>query len=410
MAQFVYEAVTADGEKKTGRLTGASAAKVTEKLTAKGLNPISVKEASDADRSEASSEFGDLTKAKIKNEDLMIFTRQLATMVDAGLPIDHAVETLADQARSDMFREILFSILRDIRRGTRISAAISYYPRIFPDIYVTMVRAAEASGELAHILNQLAGYMESAERVRQKVKAAMTYPVLATGMIGVVASVLLLVVVPKFATMFEMVKGDLPLPTVIVLAVSDFALNNALVTLLLMAASVTTLVIVLKTKKGHYYFDLFKLKVPIFGELFSKVAIAKFSRTFSTLLSSGVPILDALAIVERASGNDVVAEGVHESINSVSSGSGLAEVFQTKEVFPPMLVKMIAVGEQTGQLDVLLNKVADFYDERVTAAVEGLTSMIEPLLIGFLGVVVGGIVVAIFFPMIKLTQSIGGGG
>jgi type IV pilus assembly protein PilC len=226
----------------------------------------------------------------------------------------------------------------------------------------------------------------------------------------VVASVLLLVVVPKFATMFEMVKGDLPLPTVIVLAVSDFALNNALVTLLLMAASVTTLVIVLKTKKGHYYFDLFKLKVPIFGELFSKVAIAKFSRTFSTLLSSGVPILDALAIVERASGNDVVAEGVHESINSVSSGSGLAEVFQTKEVFPPMLVKMIAVGEQTGQLDVLLNKVADFYDERVTAAVEGLTSMIEPLLIGFLGVVVGGIVVAIFFPMIKLTQSIGGGG
>jgi type IV pilus assembly protein PilC len=234
--------------------------------------------------------------------------------------------------------------------------------------------------------------------------------VLATGMIVTVAGVLLIVVVPKFAQMFDMIKGELPLPTKIVLAMSNFALDNSIVTVLLIAAAIAATVITLKTKQGRYYFDMFKLRVPVFGELFSKVAIAKFSRTLSTLLSSGVPILDALNIVERASGNAVIAEAISESVGSVSSGSGLAEVFKTKQVFPPMLVKMIAVGEQTGQLDSMLNKVADFYDERVTAAVEGLTAMIEPLLIGFLGVVVGGIVIAIFFPMIKLTQSIGGGG
>ena len=412
MAQFEYEAMSVDGHAKSGTLSAETSAEVVASLARQNLTAVSVKELpKDADSApqERQEHVGDLTRSRIKSEDLMIFTRQLATMVDAGLPIDHAIETLAEQARTENFKNVLYAILRDIRRGTRISGALAPYKRIFPDIYVTMVRAAEASGELARILNQLAGYMESAQRVRQKVKAAMTYPVLATCMIMVVASVLLLVVVPKFAQMFTLIKGELPLPTKIVLALSNFARGNAIVMVLLIAAVIAAFVITLKTTRGRYYFDLFKLRVPIFGELFSKVAVARFSRTLSTLLSSGVPILDALNIVERASGNAIIAEAVRESVNSVSGGSGLAEVFATKPVFPPMLVKMIAVGEQTGQLDKLLNKIADFYDERVTAAVEGLTSMIEPLLIGFLGVVVGGIVVAIFFPMVKLTQSIGGG-
>ncbi len=415
MPQFQYEAVTVDGKTKSGMMPADSSAGVVATLARQGLTAVSIKEApahaTKAETSETAAEpAGDLTKARVKSEDLMIFTRQLATMVDAGLPIDNAIETLADQAGSEDFKNVLGAILRDIRRGTRISGAMSPYKRIFPDIYITMVRAAEASGELARILNQLAIYMESAQRVRNKVKSAMTYPVLATGMIVAVAAVLLLVVVPKFAQMFDMIKGKLPLPTQIVLAISNFARANAIVTVLLAAAVVASFVITLKTNKGRYYFDLLKLKAPIFGELFTKVAIARFSRTLSTLLSSGVPILDALTIVQRASGNAVIAAAVNQSIGSVSSGSGLAEVFQTKEVFPPMLVKMIAVGEQTGQLDKMLYKVADFYDERVAAAIEGLTAMIEPLLIGFLGVVVGGIVVAIFFPMIKLTQSMGGGG
>jgi len=427
MQQFSYEAVTSDGQKKAGSMRAEDPAAVMTALVRQGLTATRV--APEASKKSDEKSTGavstpsaaisarikeldadipsDLSKAKVKTVDLMIFTRQLATMVGAGLPIDHALETLADQAKSAVLKVILYTMLGEIRGGTRISEAIKRYPRIFPDIYVSMVRAAEASGQLSVILTQLAGYMEAAARVKQKVKSAMTYPVLATGMIVGVAGILILVVVPKFAKMFDMVKGELPLPTVIVLAVSNFLRERFALALLLAVALVVGFVVTLKTKKGAYYFDLFKLKVPIFGKLFSQVAVARFSRTLSTLLSSGVPILDALSIVERASGNAVIAEAVKESIGSVSGGSGLAEVFESKPVFPPMLIKMISVGEQTGQLDTLLEKIADFYDERVTAAVEGLTSMIEPLLIGVLGVVVGGIVIAIFFPMIKITQSIG---
>jgi len=431
MQTFNYEAMAADGTSKTGTMTGDDASAVVAALAREGLTatrvtedgaavepqqPKTDKKAKTGAPSSATADMirdldadipSDLSKAKVKSEDLMIFTRQLATMVDAGLPIDHAIQTLAEQARSDVLRVILYTMLSEIRAGLRISEAIQKYPRIFPDIYVSMVRAAEASGQLAVILNQLAGYMEASARVKQKVKSAMTYPVLATGMIVCVAGILILVVVPKFEKMFELVKGDLPLPTKIVLGVSKFMRGNITVTLLGVVALFAAFIITLKTEKGAFYFDLLKLKVPVFGKLFSQVAIARFSRTLSTLLSSGVPILDALHIVERASGNAVIAEAVHESIGSVSGGSSLAAVFETKTVFPAMLIKMISVGEQTGQLDSLLEKIADFYDERVTAAIEGLTSMIEPLLIGVLGVVVGGIVVAIFFPMIKITQSIG---
>lgn len=429
MPEFVYEAVDQNGKTITDTITGNSSAAVVAALARRGITATSVtKKKADGKGKKGkggSSAPGapvsvsnlireldadvpdDLGKAKVKADDLMIFTRQLATMVDAGLPVDNALETLAEQATSDVFKIVLFSMLSEIRGGSRISEAIKKYPRIFPDIYVSMVRAAEASGQLATILNQLAGYMESSARIKQKVKAAMTYPVIATCMIGSVAGILILVVVPQFAKMFEMVKGDLPLPTVIVLALSNFMRGHFFLFALMVTSGIVGFVMIIRTKKGAFYFDAFKLKAPVFGKLFSQVAVARFSRTLSTLLSSGVPILDALDIVERAAGNAVIAQAVHESIASVSGGSSLAEVFEKKPVFPPMLIKMISVGEKTGQLDTLLEKIADFYDERVSAAIEGLTSMIEPLLIGVLGLVVGGIVIAIFFPMIKITQSMG---
>ena len=425
MPKFVYEAMDANGETSTDIIVGDSSAAVVAALARRGMTATSVKEAEGEEKAKGSS-FGrsmsiadrikemdadvpdDLSKVKIKSDELMIFTRQLATMVDAGLPIDNALETLAEQTKTDAFKIVLFSMLGEIRSGNRISDAVKKFPRIFPDIYVSMVRAAEASGQLATILNQLAGYMEAAARVRQKVKAAMTYPVIATCMISVVAGILILVVVPQFAKMFDMVKGDLPLPTVIVLALSNFMRSHFILFMLIVTSVIVAFVMTLRTEKGAYYFDAFKLNVPVFGPLFRQVAVAKFARTLSTLLSSGVPILDALEIVERAAGNAVVAKAVRESIASVSAGAGLAEVFEKRAVFPPMLIKMISVGEMTGQLDNLLGRLADFYDERVNAAVEGLTSMIEPLLIGVLGVVVGGIVIAIFFPMIKITQSMGG--
>ncbi len=422
MPTFTYEAIADDGQTRTGSISAETPADVVARLGRDGLTPTTITPEDEPDaaqqaradtpkkkkESAGSRAPAAARRAKVKLADLCVFTRQLATMVDAGLPIDQAFETLADQTSDEGFQAVLYDILAEIRRGSRMSDAIAKYRKIFPTIYISMVRAAEASGQLATILNQLAGYMESAQRVKQKVKSAMTYPVLATGMIITVAAVLILVVVPQFEAIFDLVDGDLPLPTRIVLGISDFATNNILATLLIIVATVVSFIVILKTEKGRYGFDLMKLKMPVFGTLFSQVAIAKFSRTLSTLLSSGVPILDALAIVEEASGNAVIGSAVKRSISRVSGGSGLAEVFETRSVFPPMLVKMIAVGEQTGELDSLLDKVADFYDERVTSAIEGLTSMIEPLLIGMLGLVVGGIVVSIFFPMIKLTQSIGG--
>lgn len=414
MPEFTFNAVTSDGTPRSGTMSGDDEAAVVDALTRMGWTVHSVAAGDGAapkpkGHTARPSGGPDRRRTRVKAELLMIFTRQLATMVDAGLPIDHALETLAEQTDSEGFQAVLYEILNQIRQGSRISEALAAYPRIFPTIYISMVRAAEASGQLATILNQLAGYMESSQRVKQKVKAAMTYPTLATFMIVVVAAVLMLVVVPKFAKIFDLVKGELPLPTKIVLAISNFLQAHCVIAGLTLAGAIASFVVALKTRRGRYCFDLFKLNVPIFGKLFSQVAIARFSRTLGTLLSSGVPILDALGIVEQASGNAVIEEAVHESVGSVSSGSSLADVFESRAVFPPMLVKMIAVGEQTGRLDSLLSKIASFYDERVTAAVEGLTSMIEPLLIGFLGLVVGGIVVAIFFPMIKITQSIGGG-
>ncbi len=431
MPKFVYEAIDAKGEVSSDTISGDSSAAVGAALARRGLTATSIKAAEDDGLEEvegsgiAASEGPmtvaerikamdadvpeDLSKVKVKAEELMIFTRQLATMVDAGLPIDNALETLAEQTKGDAFKIVLYSMLGEIRSGSRISDAVKKFPRIFPDIYVSMVRAAEASGQLGMILNQLAGYMEAAAKIKQKVKAAMTYPVIATCMITVVAGILILVVVPQFAKMFDMVKGDLPLPTVIVLALSNFMRGHFFLFMLIVGSTFTAFIMTIRTEKGAYAFDAFKLGVPVFGPLFRQVAVAKFARTLSTLLSSGVPILDALEIVERAAGNAVIAKVVSESIMSVSAGAGLAEVFEKKPVFPPMLIKMISVGEQTGQLDNLLGKLADFYDDRVNAAVEGLTSMIEPLLIGVLGVVVGGIVVAIFFPMIKITQSMGNG-
>ncbi len=415
MPTFAFTATRSDGRTKSGTMSGEDRDAVVGTLSQMGWEVVSAEPADGAApkaESEPAREKSDpstLAKTRVKSELLMTFTRQLATMVGAGLPIDQAVETLAEQCDAERFQEVLYDILERIRQGERISGAFSHYGRIFPNIYISMVRAAEASGKLDTILNQLANYMESSERVKQKVKSAMTYPVIATILIAVVASVLMFVVVPKFANIFTMIKGDLPLPTKIVLAISNFARAHSLLVGLSVPTAIALFVVVSRTKRGTFCLDMLKLNVPIFGKLFCQVAIARFSRTLSTLLSSGVPILDALSIVEQASGNAVIALAVHESIGSVSSGSSLASVFEQHKAFPPMLVKMIAVGEQTGQLDTLLKRIADFYDERVTAAVEGLTSMIEPLLIAFLGLIVGGIVMAIFLPMIKITQSIGGG-
>lgn len=421
MANFFYKGMDRVGASAEGTLEASNRSEVIAILYQRGLTPITIQEVPEgflagmkgSIEESAQKSSGptlatpkELASMTVKSEELMLFTRQLSTMVEAGLPIDEAIYTLYLQTRNENFKKTLYTMYREIQGGKSISEAFARAPRIFSGIYTSMIKAAEASGRLGAILSQLADYMESSERIRQKVKSALTYPVIATCLVLIVASVLILVVVPKFEVIFEMVKGDLPLPTKIVLKVSRFATGNVGTTFLLFFGSVAAFIYWKRTFHGRRTLDTVKLKMPIFGTLFLQSAMTRFCRTFAVLIESGVPILQCLEIVEKTAGNILISEAVSEAAYSVRGGSKLGDVFEKNPVFPLMVTKIIQVGEKTGALGPLLLRMATFYDERVTAAVEGLTSMIEPLLIAFLGVVVGGIVVSIFLPMIKITQEI----
>ena len=410
MPAFAYKATSKDGSLSEGTMKADSRDHLLAQLVSKHLFPVSVTEV-DAESAAPGAAVPmatvkELAGLKVKSEEVMIFTRQLSTMVDGGLAVDQAVDILAQQTRNENMKKVLYSVQGDLQGGKPLSDAFSKAPRVFPEVYTSMIRAAEASGQLSMILIQLAEYMESTQRIRQKVKSAMTYPVVASCLIAVVASVLILVVVPKFENVFTMIKGKLPLPTRIVLGLSHFLRGNFLLCSVGGIAAIVGFVYWTKTKTGRHCVDTFKLKVPIFGRLFLEFAMARFCRTFATLTTSGVPILQTLEIVQKTSGNSLISEAVAEGIGSVRGGTSIAKVFETKPIIPLMVTKMIDVGERTGSLDTTLLRMSDFYDERVATAVEGLTSIIEPLLIAILGVVVGGIVMSIFFPIIKLTQSV----
>lgn len=410
MPTFAYKATSKDNTLEEGTLEAESREQLLAILGSKHLFPVSVREidaaAAQGGKATPSATAKELAGLKVKSEEVMVFTRQLSTMVDGGLAVDQAVDILAQQTRNENMKKVLYSVQNDLQGGKPLSDAFSKAPKVFPEIYTSMIRAAEASGQLSMILVQLAEYMESTQRIRQKVKAAMTYPVVASCLIAVVAAVLILGVVPKFEDVFKMVKGTLPLPTRIVLGLSNFLRGNFLLASGSAIAASFGFVHWSKTKTGRLCIDTFKLKVPIFGKLFLEFAMARFCRTFATLTTSGVPILQTLEIVQKTSGNVLISNAVGEGIGSVRGGTSLAKVFETKPIIPLMVTKMIDVGERTGSLDTTLLRMSDFYDERVATAVEGLTSIIEPLLIAMLGVVVGGIVMSIFFPLIKLTQSI----
>jgi type IV pilus assembly protein PilC len=411
MPVFAYKATSRDGVLSEGTMEAESREHLLAQLVTKNLFPVSVRESTGGQASggtEVRAAPGELARLKVKSEEIMIFTRQLSTMIEGGLALDQAIGILAQQTRNESMKKVLYSVQNDIQGGKTLSEAFTKAPRVFPEVYTSMIRAAEASGQLGKILVQLAEYMESTQRIRQKVKSAMTYPVVATCLIVIVASVLILVVVPKFESIFEMLKGELPLPTKIVLGLSKFLRGNMLLSLVGLAGVVAGFITWAKTRNGRRTIDTVKLKMPIFGNLFLQFAMARFCRTFSTLISSGVPILQTLEILKKTAGNALIAEAVGEGIGSVRGGTSLARVFETKPIIPLMVTKMIDVGERTGSLETTLLRMSDFYDERVAAAVEGLTSIIEPLLIAMLGLVVGGIVVSIFFPIIKLSQCIMG--
>lgn len=397
MPHYTYVAKTEDGRKVTGSLEVASEKVVLEALHRQGLVVLRVK----GEKAPAKHQGG------VGLEDLAVFARQMATLVDAGIPIISGLDAVADQLENRTLRETVVKVRDAIEGGTNFTAAIAKQSAVFSPLFVSMIKAGEASGHLAQVFDRLATYMEKSASLQRKVRSACIYPIIVISMALVVTSMLMLKVIPAFKEIFSTLGADLPLPTRILIALSDFGQQAFLPLIGLLVFGVFLFRKALKTPKGRYRFDQLMLKLGIVGPIVRKVAIAKFARTLATLVSSGVQILGALEIVSDSAGNKVVSEAILKVRSSIKEGENIAGPLAASGVFPPMVVRMIAVGEQTGRLDDMLVKVADFYEEQVDAAVSGLTSALEPVIIAVLGVVVGSIVLAIFLPIFKLTEVLG---
>ncbi len=345
---------------------------------------------------------------KVKTKDIVIFTRQLSTMIDAGLPLVRGLEILASQQENPTFKKMLTQIKTDVESGSTFAEALKKYPKHFDRLYRNMVAAGEIGGILDEVLRRLSDYMEKAQALKAKVKSAMTYPAIVLAISVVVLSIILIFVIPTFAKMFADFGSALPLPTQIVINLSNFVKSYFLV----MVAFGVILVLLFKkyysTQKGRFTVDRLLLKAPVFGALIRKVAVAKFTRTLGTLINSGVPIIEALNVAAGTAGNKVIEETIKNVKASISEGRSIAQPLMESQVFPSMVVQMIAVGETTGALDAMLNKIADFYDEEVNTAVDALTSMIEPFMIVFLGGTIGSIIIAMYLPIFKMAGVVGG--
>jgi type IV pilus assembly protein PilC len=343
---------------------------------------------------------------KVKDKEMAIFTRQFSTMVDAGLPLVQCLTILAEQSESKTLRTVTSKVAGSVEAGSTLADALRRHPKTFDELYVNLVEVGEAGGILDTVLQRLSVYIEKAAALKRKVKSAMIYPLTIVGVAFIVIIFMLTFVIPTFAKMFTSMGADLPLPTLIVIRLSDFA---ARFWWLIIGAAIGIVVGIrayYKTEGGRSLIDALVLKLPVFGTLVRKVAVARFTRTLGTLVSSGVPILEGLRITARTAGNRVVERAVLETRASVTAGKTLAEPLRTSTVFPPMVVQMISVGEQTGALDAMLNKIADFYDDEVDTAVSALTALLEPLMIVFLGVVIGGLVIAMYLPIFRLVTLV----
>ncbi len=402
MAKFKYVARDPGGNKIEDEITAKSQAAAMQQLRRAGMNVLSV---SEVKKGLFSIQIGK-PKARVNAGDLVIFTRQFATMVEAGLPVVEILDTLLEQTDDPGFKLVVTDVRASVRGGSDLSGALAKWPKVFSDLYVNLIRAGEASGELDVILKRLSTFLEKNASLKRKIVSAMMYPSISLGMILLITVFLLIFIVPLFKDMFDKIGRDLPLPTRVVLFISN-SVQDYWYLCLAGAIGIGVLwTLVKKTARGRYLLDTLKIKAPVFGELFKKVALSRFTRTFSTMLKSGVPMLGSLDIVATTAGNGVVEEAVMASRDAVRQGEALATPLSESDIFPPMVVRMISVGERTGALETLLEKVADFYDEQVDAAVDSLTSIIEPVMIGIMGVVVGGIVIALFMPILDLQQAV----
>lgn len=345
---------------------------------------------------------------RIKTKDLGVFTRQFATMVNAGLPMVQCLDILSKQLEKPVFQKVVSEVMGDVEGGTTLAEAMKKHS-CFSDLYVNMVDAGEAGGILDVILNRLAVYLEKADALKRKIKGAMTYPAVVFFVAMGATTFMLLFIIPTFAKMFTDFGGTLPLPTRIVMGLSNFLRANWWLLLGALIGGFFMFRRYYKTNKGKYNVDKGLLRIPVLGSVIRKGAVARFTRTLGTLISSGVPILNGLEITARTAGNKVIEEAIMETRTSISEGNTIAEPLKGSGVFPPMVVQMISVGEQTGALDEMLDKIADFYDSEVDTAVSALTSVIEPLMIVLMGGIVGGMLIAMYLPMFKLVSVVSGG-
>ena len=399
---YKYIAKDKEGQTLSGSLESNSEIEAVDVLHKRELIVISIEQS----KEKASKANTKGKGQKVKLDDLVIFTRQLATMIDSGIPLVHALRILSEQVENPALRDIVVTVRQDIEAGMSFCDALAKHPKVFSELFINMTRAGESSGMLDDILDRLATYLEKSAALSRKIGSSLVYPAVVVTMAFIITAVLLLKVVPTFKGIFDVLGGQLPLPTQILIFISDLFRSYFLFLVLFLGAVIFLFKKYISTEKGHYNFDKATLKAPILGELFRKLAVAKFSRTFSTLVKSGVSVLSALDIVSKTSGNKVVEEAVMSCSKAVRDGESIAQPLLKSGVFPPMVCRMVSVGEQTGQLEKMLTKIADFYDEQVDAATSGLTSMIEPLVIAFLGIVVGGIVIALFLPIFQISKLI----
>ena len=401
MAVYVWVAQGRAGEMKKGETEALNEAAVRTQLRRQGLKPTKVKE-KPKDLLEMIP-----FRGSVKGKDVVIFSRQFSTMISAGLPLIQCLDILASQEQNKAFARIIRNIKEDIEGGSTLTDALKKYPKVFDDLFINMIAAGEAGGILDTILNRLATYLEKAMKLKRKVKGAMTYPAVVLFVSCAVITLLLVKVVPVFQGIFSGMGRELPFLTQFLIDLSSFITNNALYIVGAMIVAIVALVKFYQTDRGRTLFDRLILKPPVIGPLMRKVAIAKFTRTLSTMISSGVPILDGLEIVSRTAGNKIVEKALMETRKNISEGKTIAEPLAATSVFPPMVVQMIAVGEATGSLDSMLTKIADFYDDEVETAVNAMTSMLEPMLMVFLGGVVGGMIVAMYLPIFQIGSIVG---
>ncbi len=413
MPEFVYEGRGADGKVVKGTLKASSAAEATGLLRQRNIVPTSLRQKGGLDLSMELKMPAFLKKfmGGVKQKDLVVFTRQFSTMLDAGLPIVQALDILASQQPSPAFKEILFDVKRTVEGGSSLAEALAHHPKVFDQLYVNLVAAGEAGGVLDTILNRLATYQEKIVKLKSEVKSALTYPVAVLVLALAITFGLLIYVVPRFQQIFEELGAELPGPTQVLIRISEVVRHQMPTVIGVTIAFIVGLRLLMRNPKVKYYVHWLLLKAPVFGDLIKKVAIARFTRTLGTLISSGVSIIDAMEICGRIAGNQVVEDAIMESRREIMAGKNIAEpLMKYTHVFPPMVVQMISVGEATGALDSMLSKIADFYDDEVDAAVGALTSMIEPMMMAFLGVLVGGILISLYLPIFSLAGAVGGGG